>query len=241
MAVKRKISKAEYEALSDDKKSFYVENTDRRGEYVIDMDADFNKDLNTALETLKTENKTLKTQLEESTVALDTEKKKKQSVDGSVSKDDHEAMKASYESKLTAAQVKANETIARKDGFIRKTLIDSKALELATKISKAPALMARVIKERLSANLDGDEPATIVLDKDGKPSAFTLDDLSQELVANKEFADIVLGSKATGGNALNVPAGGNALQSDKPVNLSSLQPAQLVEHMRATHPELSKS
>ena len=53
MAVKRKISKADYEALSDDKKSFYIENADRKGEYILDMDEDFNKELTTALDNLK--------------------------------------------------------------------------------------------------------------------------------------------------------------------------------------------
>ena len=201
MAVKRKISKAEYEALSDDKKEFYIENKDRKGEYVLDMDADFNKELTDAHERVKSENASLKAKNEELTAELATEKDKKQPKDGSVTKEDHEAMKNSYEKKLSDAAKASGEVVAKKDKFIKNSLIDAKALELATKISKAPKLMLPHIKARLSADLDGDDPKTVVLDADGKPSAYTLEDLAQEFVANKDFADIVIGSKASGGNA----------------------------------------
>lgn len=239
MAVKRKISKTEFDALSDEKKEFYIENSERRGEYILDMDADFNKDLTSALDRLKTEKTELEGKLEATTTELTTERGKKLDKDGAVSKTDHEAMKASYETKLATEIAKLTGVITKKDGFIRKTLVDAKATELATKISKVPSLMARVIKDRLSVDLDGDDPKTVVLDSDGKPSAFTLDDLQQEIVANKEFADIIIGSKANGGgNAPQVPGGGNAHNSPTP-SLSDLPPEQLVAHMKATHRELT--
>ena len=238
MAVKRKITKAEFEALSDDKKEFYIENKDRKGEYVLDMDADFNKELTDALDTVKASNAALKTKNEELTNELTAEKAKKQPADGSVTKDDHDAIVKSLNTKLADADKKHGETIAKKDAFIRKTLIDSKALEIASKISKAPKLMLPHVKARLSAELDGDEPKTVVLDADGKPSAYTLDDLSQELVANKDFADIVIGSKASGGNAP-PGGGGNAPNGNPPpASLTDMDAASLVAHMKATHGDL---
>ena len=240
MAVKRKISKAEYEALSDDKKEFYIENKDRKGEYVLDMDADFNKELTDAHERVKSENASLKAKNEELTAELATEKDKKQPKDGSVTKEDHEAMKNSYEKKLSDAAKASGEVVAKKDKFIKNSLIDAKALELATKISKAPKLMLPHIKARLSADLDGDDPKTVVLDADGKPSAYTLEDLAQEFVANKDFADIVIGSKASGGNAPS-GGGGNAPNGNPPnrsASLTDLPADQLVAHIKATHSDM---
>lgn len=243
MAVKRKISKADYEALSDDKKEFYVENKDRKGEYILDMDADFNKELTDAHERVKAENASLKTKNEELTAELETEKTKKAPKDGSVTKEDHDAMKNSYEKKLSDKDKAHGEAIAKKDKFIKNSLVDAKALELATKISKPSAvkLMLPHVKARLQADLEGDDPKTVVLDADGKPSAYTLEDLSQELVANADFADIVIGSKASGGNA---PAGGggNAPNGNPPNNrtasLTDLPAEQLVAHMKSTHSDL---
>lgn len=239
MPVKRKISKAEYEALSDEKKEFYIENKDRKGEYVVDMDADFNKELTTALDAVKNDNKTLTDKLAETETALTAAKAEKAPKDGSVAKDEHESIVKSLNTKLAKAETDSAAAITKRDAFIRKTLIDSKASELAGKISKAPKLLLPHIKARLSANLDGDEPATVVLDADGKPSAYTLADLEQEFVANKDFADIIVGSKATGGNPQNAPGGGNALLSEKPAPLSSLSGEALVAHMKATHPDLN--
>lgn len=242
MAVKRKISKAEYEALSDDKKEFYIENKDRRGEYIVDMDADFNKELTETLEALKVTNADLTTKLAEAGTALAEEKKTKAPKDGAIPKDDHDSIVASLNKKLTDATTAAETTIGKRDAFIKKQLVDAKAQEIAASISTAPKLLLPHIKARLQAKLDGDEPSTVVLDSDGKPSAFTIEDLTQEFVANKEFAAIITGSKATGGgNPPNALGGGNALPSDKPVNLSSLPSGDLVAAMKAKHPDLAKS
>lgn len=239
MAVKRKISKAEFDALSDDKKEFYIENKDRKGEYILDMDADFNKELTDALETVKGERDTLKAKNGELTSELATEKAKKQPADGSVTKDDHEAIVKSLNTKLADADKKHGEVVAKKDKFIKNTLIDAKAMEIASKISKAPKLMLPHVKSRLAADLDGDEPKTVVLDSDGKPSAYTLEDLSNELVANADFADIVIGSQARGGNPPNALGGGNAPNGNQPpAPLSSMEAADLVAHMKARHPDL---
>ncbi len=238
MAVKRKISKSEFEALSDDKKEFYVENKDRKGEYILDLGEDADNPLKAANDRLKQEKEELEGKVNTLTTDLDAEKKKKQPADGQVTKEDHEAMRASYEKKLADKDKAHGEVVTKKDAFIKKSLVKDKASALATEISKAPKLLSRIIEDRLSVDMTGDEPKTVVLDSDGKPSAFTLDDLKQELVANKDYADIIIGTKATGGSAHSSPGGGSALSSDKPVNLTSLPAADLVAQMKATHPEL---
>ena len=74
---------------------------------------------------------------------------------------------------------------------------------MAAEISTSPSLLLPHIKARLQADLDGDAPATKVLDRDGKPSAMTVADLSKEFVDNKDFAAIIRATKASGGGATN--------------------------------------
>lgn len=240
MAVKRKLSKAEFESLSDEAKTMYIENKDRRGEYILDMDPDFNKELQTVLDTQKTTIADLEGKVAEGTAALAAEQAKKISKDGSVSKEDFEAYKTSAEKKYTTDTAALNTTIGKKDATIKTHLIDNVANGLATKLSKSPKLMLPHVKSRLAVDMSGDEPKTIVLDADGRPSAFTIQDLEQEFVANKDFADILIGSRASGGNPP-PSTRGNPLSPEKPQSLTSMKPADVVAEMKARHPELAKT
>ena len=88
----------------------------------------------------------------------------------------------------------------------------------------------------MQADFEGDSPVTRVLDKDGKPSAMTVEELAAEFVANKDFSAIITASKASGGagKPSNNNGGGAPNQSDKPADLASMNPAQLAEHIKAS-------
>ena len=120
--------------------------------------------------------------------------------------------------------------------YTTKTLVDNVATQIATKISNAPALLLPHIKSRLQADFEGDSPVTRVLDKDGKPSAMTVEELAAEFVANKDFSAIITASKASGGagKPSNNNGGGAPNNSDKPADLASMNPAQLAEHIKAS-------
>lgn len=145
---------------------------------------------------------------------------------------DIDTLEKSWNDKYTTLTDEFNSKIAKKDAFIQDTLVNSVASTLAGKISTSPALILPHIKARLAADLDGDNPATKVLDANGAISAFTLDDLEKEFVANKDFASIIVGSKATGARdtdkSKSVPRGDTTDQ-----NLASMKPTELLEHMRA--------
>lgn len=125
--------------------------------------------------------------------------------------------------------------LAQKDSFIQTMLVDNKANEIATKISKSPALILPHIKSRLSADLTGEVPLTKVLDKDGKVSAMTLDELSKEFVDNAEFAPIIVGNKASGsgagGTKTTLPPSG---AGDESADLSKLSPKKLAETIKSS-------
>ena len=216
MALKHKINKTEYEALSDEFKNEYVAG-DKDGEYVLDVtglpEPEDVGPIKRARDQEKAKAATLKAEVDRLKAQIaefpDVEKLKA----------DHDAAVKKY-----------------KD-FTEKALIDGEAMRLADKISTAPKVLAPHIRERLVTDLTGDEPVTKVL-KDGKPSDMTLDQLAEEFVANGDFKAIIKASSARGGGApLNPtkPGGGGAPtggKEDKPVDLSALPGKELAERIK---------
>jgi len=75
----------------------------------------------------------------------------------------------------------------------------SLAAELAVEGS-ASALLPH-IEGRLSTDIRDGKHATVVLDKEGKPSAATLDEFKKEISETAALAPLIAGSRASGGGA----------------------------------------
>lgn len=217
MAMKFKISKKEYEALSDEMKPEYVAG-ETAGEYVLDVtglpEPEDTGPLQRALEKERQTNKTLKT--ENGTL-------KQQIADFP----DVEALKATHA-----------EEVGKFKKFTETSLIDGEAAKLAAKISTAPALLLPIIKARLMADVSGDAPVTKVLGADGKPSDLTIEKLGEEIVANKDYAAIIIGSKASGSvTPRNQPsskplAGGMPAKDGETFDASKATPADLAARIK---------
>lgn len=230
MALKKKLTKAEYEKLSDALKSEYISDGD---DYKLDLDGDEDtgalkraKDRETQLR--RDAEKKAK-ELEEQLAAIsDTDARKK---------GDIETLEKSWQKKEGETKAAYDARIAKLEGHIKTSLVDTVASQIAHKISSAPALILPHIKARLAADLEGDTPLTKVLDKDGKPSAFTVEDLTKEFLANKDFSAIMIGSKASGGGAPKQGLGklGSATtqNSEQPTSLASMSPRDLAATIKA--------
>lgn len=230
MALKKKLTKAEYEKLSDALKSEYISDGD---DYKLDLDGDEDtgalkraKDRETQLR--RDAEKKAK-ELEEQLAAIsDTDARKK---------GDIETLEKSWQKKEGETKAAYDARIAKLEGHIKTSLVDTVASQIAHKISSAPALILPHIKARLAADLEGDTPSTKVLDKDGKPSAFTVEDLTKEFLANKDFSAIMIGSKASGGGAPKQGLGklGSATtqNSEQPTSLASMSPRDLAATIKA--------
>ena len=230
MALKKKLTKAEYEKLSDTLKSEYISDGD---DYKLDLDGDEDtgalkraKDRETQLR--RDAEKKAK-ELEEQLAAIsDTDARKK---------GDIETLEKSWQKKEGETKAAYDARIAKLEGHIKTSLVDTVASQIAHKISSAPALILPHIKARLAADLEGDAPSTKVLDKDGKVSAFTVEDLTKEFVANKDFSAIMIGSKASGGGAPKQGLGklGSATtqNSEQPTSLASMSPRDLAATIKA--------
>lgn len=112
------------------------------------------------------------------------------------------ALDKSWKEKFDAANLEAANKLAVKDKFIHTTLVDSVATSMAAELSgDNAAILIPHIKQRLSADLSGETPLTRVIDITGKPTALSVEDLKKEFKENKQFASVIIASKASGGGA----------------------------------------
>lgn len=229
MALKKKLSKAEYEKLSDAIKAEYIEDGDG---FRLDIDGDEDTG---ALKRAKDREAQLRrdaeAKLREAQEELD-----RINGDDARKKGDIATLEKSWQKKLEDQKAEYEGKVSKLTSHTTKTLVDNVATQIASKISNAPALLLPHIKSRLQADFEGDAPVTRVLDKDGKPSAMTVEELAAEFVANKDFSAIITASKASGGagKPSNNSGGGAPNNSDKPADLASMNPAQLAEHIKAS-------
>ena len=218
MALKKKLTKEEHAKLSDHIKAEYIEDGDG---FRLDIDGDEDTG---ALKRAKDREAQLRreaeTKLREAQEQLDA-----LGNDDARKKGDIQTLEKSWQKKLEDQKSEYEGKVSKLTAHTTKTLVDNVATQIATKISNAPALLLPHIKSRLQADFEGDAPVTRILDKDGKVSAMTVEELSAEFVANKDFSAIITASRASGG-APN--------QSDKPADLASMNPAQLAEHIKAS-------
>ena len=157
MALKAKITKAEFEKLGDALKAEYIE--DGEG-YRLDVDGiEDPKELKRAkdreIQLRKDAEKRAK-EAEDKLSELDSDDARK--------KGDIETLEKKWKGDLDAEKAAHKATTEKFQNAFKKSLIDAKATEIATKISKVPSLLSRVIRDRLTVDFDGDEPTTRVIE-----------------------------------------------------------------------------
>lgn len=199
MSLKRKITKAEYDALNALLQAEYKADG---ADFVLDAQGfDDPGELKRALDREKQEKKEAKEKAE----ALELKLATITDVDARRA-GDVVTLEKSWKVKMDAAQAESDAKLKAKDGILQGLLVNNVAQEMASELGgeNAAILLPHIIT-RLTADLTGEKPLTRVLDKDGKPSAFSVEDLKKEISGNKLFAPVIVASRASGGGA----AGGN--------------------------------
>lgn len=227
MALKKKITKEEHAKLSEHFKAEYVEDGDG---FKLDLEGEEDTG---ALKRAKDREAQLRKDAEKK--LRETEEKLNELEGNDARKrGDIDTLEKSWKDKLTTQKSEYQAKLDKLSAHTTKTLVDNVALSIATKISSSPALILPHIRARLKADFEGDEPMTRVLDSAGKPSALTVDELSAEFVANKDFASVILASRASG-SAGRAPGSAPSNSSAPPQNadLSTMKPSQLAEHLRS--------
>lgn len=205
MALKRKLTKDEFDKLTKELQGEYEE---RDGDYFLAVEGEEDPDaLRRARDREREEAKKLRKENKEMRAKLDE-------VEGSDDrkKGDIEKIDSAWKAKLEKSEAEHKAEREKLQSGIRRTMIDQAAGKLAAEISTAPDVLALHVAQRLGVDFDDDgEPSLVVFGADGKPGN-TLEGLKKELLANKSFAAIMIGSKGKGGGASNSPAspGGSA-------------------------------
>lgn len=236
MALRRKITAEQFTALSELLQAEYKK--DANGAYVLDTDDA--SELTSTIERLRKAEKDLKTSLTSTQAERDDLAARIAAAEhNDLSKrGDVEALNKSWETKFNATTGELKAQLSARDDLLKSSAVDGFASKLANEISTSPNLMVRVIKDRLVADLEGNAATVKILGTDGKPSALTTEDFKKELLANKEYAAILIGSRASGSAAK--PPAGSARTTNPPitppdptVKLSELRGPALVSALRA--------
>ncbi|AMW36126.1 scaffold protein [Xanthomonas phage XAJ2] len=204
MKFKLKLNKDAWAALSDEHKALYVE--DGKGGYKLEVD-----DSEVAEEMRRARDRE-KQRADEAQTAADEIRARLEEIEGNNARKtgDIQTIENSWKEKLRLAEAAKDTKINALQNQLGVLLVDNIAATIAAEISVSPALILPHIKQRLSADLDGDAPSTRVLDSAGKLSALSVDELKQEFIDNADFAPIIIGSKASGSGATGGNKGGGA-------------------------------
>jgi hypothetical protein len=225
MALKKKITKAEHEKLAEHFKGEYKEEGEN---FVLDIDGEEDTGaLKRALDREKQEAKDAKK-------ALGDMQKKLDELDNTDARKrgDIETLEKSWKTKLETREAELSGKIEKLQGATKKSLLVGTADKLASEISTVPALMAKVIRERLHVDFDGEEPSLKVLDVNGLISALTIDELKKEFLTNKDYASIITGSKASGGGASGADKKGGGAAPDSKIDFSKEKPADFAARLK---------
>lgn len=191
MALKKSLTKAQYDALPDALKPEYKASGEN---FVLDIEGDDGVDWKRKRE-IEAEHR------------ANAEKRVKELQDerdnllrGAIPKDDVAALENSWKSKLETRETELKGELNMLTGVITNATVNSTAKEVA-QIFLAPAAVIPMITARLKSEIVNGIATTRVLDKNGQPSAMTIDDLKAEFKADATFAPILVASQASGGGA----------------------------------------
>lgn len=156
--------------------------------------------------------------------------------DGHRKNGDIEALEKSWQDKLAKREGELTAKIDSLTGNINTLLVDNEAERMASEIGieGSREILVPHIRSRLAVQERDGRMETIVNDKDGKPSALSLQELQKEFTDNPAFAPVIVGSKASGSgaNASKNSSGGSAAQSGDLGNMSKQQKLEYFKSKR---------
>lgn len=234
MKLKRKITKAEFEALPEAQQGLYVADNE---DYVLDIE-------DPAFENLKSEKKAIQDKLakyeaeEEERIRKAEERAKKRAEEEyakAKGDKDIEAVEKSWQEKYDKLNAEKTASDERYSDYVKKSLIDSEVMRMANEISTAPTLLAPHIRSRLDVDFTGEQPKLIVLDNNGMRSANTVAELQKSFIDNKDFSAIIKITTANGGaNSSKFTETPHNSGASGEVKLSNLTDEQLAQRYKAS-------
>lgn len=231
MALKFQISKDDHAKLDDSVKGLYSEK-DGKFQLAIDGLPDTAEldGLKRKVEELLSEKKDAAKRAKEAEDAARAAQEEAARKSGDVT-----ALENSWKEKLAKREKELLDEIDSLKGSINGMLVDNVATKLATEmaVQGSADILIPHIKSRLAAEQKDGKFVTVIRDKEGKPSAATLDELKNEFVANPAFAPVIVGSKATGGGANGGNHGGGAAKTVTRTQFDGMNQVQRAEFAKS--------
>lgn len=204
------------EGVDDSVKALYVE---KDGKFVLGIEglpqSEDVSGLKSKVEELLSEKKAAEKARREAEDAARTEREETARKSGNV-----EELEKSWSEKYNRREAELNGMLEQERGSLSGQIRDLTVGRTATDIASALAIPGSAeallphIERRLSVEQRDGKPVVVVLDKQGKLSASTLDELKAEFANNTAFAPLIAGSKASGGGASGAGNGGGAAKGN---------------------------
>ena len=138
---------------------------------------------------------------------------------------DFEAMDASWKKKVANLEeqnkIKSDEQSSIINRLTAGATVASLSSELALKGSES--IFGQIIKDRVGVEIRDGKAITVIKDKDGKPSAATLDDFKKELMGDAALKPLLSGSNSSGGGAAGA-TGGAGNKTMKRIDYEAMTP-----------------
>ena len=144
---------------------------------------------------------------------------------------DTEALDRSWTEKHTKAIGEKETALSTMQAQVHALTVGATAARLAGELAVqgSSAILQQLIEPRLTMEIRDGRPVVVVLDKDRRPSALTVDEFKEQLFSDAALAPLIAASRATGGGATGGKGGGAAKTWDK---LSGMERVEL----RRTNP-----
>lgn len=121
---------------------------------------------------------------------------------------DIDALEKSWKEKHETALSQSKGEVDELRTSINNLLVDKVSATLSAQFI-SPAVVEPHIKSRLAVDTKDGKPRTIVVDREGKPSAMTLEELVDSFKNDDAFKPLVKATEASGGGASNAGSGGD--------------------------------
>ena len=140
------------------------------------------------------------------------ELRKSKELEAAKASGDVQALEKSWTEKLNTEKQTYEQQLQSLNGMINNLTVGSTATKLAAELAvqgSADVLLPH-IQNRLKVEVVDGNPVVRVLDREGKPSAATVDELKNEFLNNQSFAPIISGTKASGAGHRGAGSAGGA-------------------------------
>ena len=143
------------------------------------------------------------------------------------------ALEKSWQEKLNSEVAAREARLAEYQGTINNMTVGTTARSMAAELAlqgSAEVLLPH-IERRLKVEIVDGATSIRVLDATGKPSAMSVDELKAEILANKAFAPLLVGSKASGSGDVGKKANIGAKSVSRGA-FDSMNPAEKMAHIK---------